>query len=130
LDGLRERIDAGSPGAVLYSGVVGLPTGEHYDWQYGTGVDELLDADWTDWAGALGALGHPTRLRLFQRVLAGTRTAADLAADEGLGTTGAALSPPAPSDQHRMAALVGPWRYAVPGQRVVQLLVILSAAKG
>lgn len=130
LEGLRERIDASSPGAVLYSGVVDLPTGEHYDWQYGTAVDELLDAEWTDWAGTLSALGHPTRLRLLQRVLAGTRTAADLATDEGLGTTGQLY--------HHLRQLVSTgWlrssargRYAVPGERVVPLLVILSGAKG
>ena len=128
LNGLRERIGDDSSGAVLYTGTVDLPTGEHYDWQYGTPVDDLLEADWSEWAGTLGALGHPVRLLLLRRVLAGTRKAADLAADESLGTTGQLY--------HHLRQLVAAgWlrsaargQYAVPGERVVPLLAILSGA--
>lgn len=129
LDGLRERIGEDNAGAVLYTGTVDLPTGEHYDWQYGTGVDDLLEADWADWAATLSALGHPVRLLLLRRVLAGVRTAADLGADEALGTTGQLY--------HHLRLLVSAgWlhsssrgQYAVPGERVVPLLVVLSGAK-
>jgi hypothetical protein len=129
LNGLRERIGDDNSGAVLYTGTVDLPTGEHYDWQYGTAVDDLLDDDWSGWAGTLGALGHPVRLLLLRRVLGGVRTAADLATDEGLGTTGQLY--------HHLRQLVSSgWlrssargHYAVPGERVVPLLVILSGAK-
>ena len=128
LNGLRERVGEDSPGAVLYTGTVNLPTGEHYDWQYGTPVDDLFEADWSEWAGTLGALGHPVRLLLLRRVLAGTRKAADLAEDESLGTTGQLY--------HHLRQLVaagwlrsaGRGQYAVPGERVVPLLAILSGA--
>ena len=88
LEGLRTRVAGVEGGAVLFTGTVDLPTGEHYDWQYGLTVENLMDDDWATWAGTLGALGHPARLLLLRRVLAGVRTTADLAADEGLGTTG------------------------------------------
>jgi len=128
LTGLRDRLDEDSSGAVLYTGSVDLPTGEHFDWQYGSPVDDLLDADWSQWAGTLGALGHPVRLQLLRRVLAGTRKAAELAADASLGTTGQLY--------HHLRQLVSAgWlhsatrgHYAVPGERVVPLLVILSGA--
>jgi hypothetical protein len=128
LNGLRERIGDEHSGAVLYVGTVDLPTGEHYDWQYGTPVDELLDDDWTGQASTLGALGHPVRLLLLRRVLAGVHTAAELATDEGLGTTGQLY--------HHLRQLVSAgWlrsargQYTVPGERVVPLLVILSGAR-
>jgi len=126
LSGLREHLgeESGS-GAVLYTGTVDLPTGEHYDWQYGAMVDDLMGADWASRAGRLGALGHPIRLQLLHQVLAGSRTAAELAADEGLGTTGQLY--------HHLRQLVSAgWlhsargQYSVPGERVVPLLVILS----
>jgi DNA-binding transcriptional ArsR family regulator len=129
LHGLQERIGDDESGAVLYTGSVGLPTGEHYDWQLGTAVEELLADDWTDSAATLSALGHPVRLLLLRRVLAGVRTAADLASDEGLGTTGQLY--------HHLRQLVSAgWlrsanrgQYSVPGERVVPLLVILAGAK-
>jgi hypothetical protein len=128
LDGLRARVAELQGGAVLFTGTVDLPTGEHYDWQFGTPVETLLDDDWAAWAGTLGALGHPVRLLLLRRVLAGVRTAADLATDEGFGTTGQLY--------HHLRQLVSAgWlhaargQYAVPGERVVPLLVILSGAR-
>ncbi|WP_067505137.1 helix-turn-helix domain-containing protein [Actinoplanes sp. TFC3] len=129
LDGLRKRVGDDSSGAVVYTGIVELPTGEHYDWQLGTSVDDLFEADWSDWAATLGALGHPVRLLLLRRVLAGTRTAAELAADEALGTTGQLY--------HHLRQLVSTgWlhssargRYSVPGERVVPLLVVLTGAR-
>ncbi len=128
LDGLRTRVAEMEGGAVLFTGTVDLPTGEHYDWQYGTPVETLMGDDWATWAGTLGALGHPVRLLLLHRVLAGVRTAADLATEEGFGTTGQLY--------HHLRQLVSAgWlhaargQYAVPGERVVPLLVILSGAR-
>jgi Helix-turn-helix domain len=129
LHGLQDRLDDDTAGAVLYTGTVGLPTGEHYEWQYGTAVDDLLAEDWAGTAGTLSALGHPVRLQMLRRVLAGARTAADLGTDEGLGTTGQLY--------HHLRQLVGAgWlrstgrgHYSVPGERVVPLLVILSGAR-
>jgi len=134
LEGLKERLrtaegPADDAGAVLFTGTVGLPTGEHYDWQYATPVDGLLAADWSAWADRLAALGHPVRLRLLHRVLSGARTAAELAADAELGTTGQLY--------HHLRHLVAAgWlqsaargRYSVPPERVVPLLVILSGVR-
>jgi hypothetical protein len=128
LRGLQARVPDTS-GAVLFTGSVDLPTGEHYDWQYGTGVDDLMGSDWAPWADALAALGHPVRLLLLHRVLAGAHTTAELATDDGLGTTGQLY--------HHLRHLVSAgWlhsssrgHYAVPGDRVVPLLVILSGVR-
>ena len=129
LEELKARLGDDDSGAVLFAGSVGLPTGEHYDWQYGTPVDQLLGADWSSWADRLAALGHPVRLRLLHRILSGARTTAELADDEELGTTGQLY--------HHLRHLVSAgWlrsaargRYAVPPDRVVPLLVILSGVR-
>jgi CubicO group peptidase (beta-lactamase class C family) len=49
---------------------------------------QVSEQDWESAAGVLGALSHPVRLRLLQRVLNGTAITAELAEDETLGTTG------------------------------------------
>jgi len=127
LDGLKAQV-GGTPGAVLYTGTVTLPTGEHYDWQYGHTVDDLLDTDWTGYADTLTAIAHPVRLLLVRHILAGTRTVAALAEVDGLGTTGQLY--------HHLRQLVSAgWlrtstrgQYAVPPERVVPLLIVLSGA--
>jgi hypothetical protein len=126
LEGLRQRFPAG---AVVFAGDVPVPTGERYEWQWGRTVDHLLGADWSEASSTIAALAHPVRLRLLHRVLTGTDTAAALADDDGLGTTGQLY--------HHLRQLVsagwlsssGRGRYAVPGDRVVPLLVILMGAK-
>jgi hypothetical protein len=128
LEGLRGRV-AESSGAVLYTGVVDLPTGEHYDWQYALTLDDILGADWTEAAPALTALGHPVRLRLLQKIISGTRGPADLADDAELGTTGQVY--------HHLRQLVAAgWlrttargQYTIPGERAVPLLAILTAVR-
>ena len=128
LAGLRERVTEGG-GAVLFTGMVDLPTGEHYEWQQAHLVPDVLSDDWETAAGTLNALGHPVRLLLLRKVLEGVRTTADLAAQEGLGTSGQLY--------HHLRQLVSAgWltsssrgRYAVPGERVVPLLVIISGAR-
>jgi hypothetical protein len=128
LHGLIARLDPGT-GAVLFTGTVPLPTGEKYDWQMGALTSELLDLDWTQLSDTIGALGHPVRLHLLNRILAGARTVAELSGDEDLGTTGQLY--------HHLRQLVaagwletgGRGRYAVPGRRVVPLLVVLAAAR-
>jgi hypothetical protein len=129
LNGLRDRVGEDDAGAVLYTGTVHLPTGERYDWQYGTAVDDLFAADWAEWAATLGALGHPVRLLLLRRVLSGVRTAAELGSDDALGTTGQLY-------HHLRQLVTAGWlhssargQYAVPAERVVPLLVVLSGAK-
>jgi hypothetical protein len=125
LRGLRARQGDG----VLFTGAVDVADGEHYEWQYAAHTADLVDADWSEAAGTLAALGHPVRLRLLHRVLTGTRTAADLADDDTLGTTGQLY--------HHLRQLVSAgWlraatrgRYTVPPERVVPLLVILLGAR-
>jgi hypothetical protein len=127
LEGLKER--AADPGAVLFTGTVTLPTGEHWEWQQAHAVEELLADDWSQMAVALTALAHPVRLLLLSEVLHGARTTAELSAHEQLGTTGQLY--------HHLRQLVSAgWlrttargQYAVPGERVVPLLVALSAAR-
>ena len=128
LRGLEERLgEEVGAGAVVYAGTVALPTGERYVWQMGTRVDDLLGADPDDVVPGLAALGHRVRLVLLQAVLSGRRTVAELEALEALGTTGQLY--------HHLRQLVaagwlqhaGRGRYAVPAERIVPLLVVLSA---
>lgn len=124
LEGLKER--AGS-GAVLFTGTAPLPTGEYYEWQQGETFENLMDLDWSEFSGAFAALGHPVRLLLLRLILSGVRSTAELQENEALGTTGQLY--------HHLRQLVsagwlmvtGRGHYAVPGTRVVPLLVLLSA---
>lgn len=127
LDGLKRR--APEPGAVLFAGTVELPDGRHCEWQQGLPAEGLLDDDWTGLADTMAALSHPVRLLLLREILRGARTTAELSAHERLGTTGQLY--------HHLRQLVSAgWlrtsargRYEVPGERVVPLLVVLSAAR-
>jgi len=128
LHGLRERV-AREAGAVLFTGFTRLPTGERYEWQHGSFVDDVLDHDWSTLSAALAALGHPVRLLLLRQVLGGARSTAELQAHERLGTTGQLY-------HHLRLLLNAGWlrlttrgHYAVPAERVVPLLIILSAAE-
>ena len=128
LDGLRARLAAGD-GAVVLAGLVPLPTGEEFVWQYGRTTEDLLGASWLELSKAIAALGHPVRLRLLQLILAGTRSAADLQSVEGLGTSGQLY-------HHLRQLIAAGWlaqtargHYAVPGGRVIPLLVLLTAAE-
>ncbi|WP_371677501.1 ArsR/SmtB family transcription factor [Streptomyces sp. NBC_01276] len=143
----KERLAAlgAETGGVLFTGAVTLPTGERYEWQQAAPTTDLLDdgtdragtADGADRAGradanrtadSLAALGNPVRLRLLREILAGRRTAAELTALDGVGTSGQVY--------HHLRQLVaagwlhttGRGRHEVPGARVVPLLVLLSAA--
>jgi hypothetical protein len=128
LDGLRARL-AGEDGAVVLAGVVPLPTGEQYAWQYGRTAEDLLTASWQELSKAIAALGHPVRLRLLQLILTGTRSAAGLQSVDGLGTSGQLY-------HHLRQLIAAGWlvqsargHYAVPGGRVIPLLVLLTAAE-
>ncbi len=130
LEGLKRRLPGGG---VLFTGAVPLPTGEHYEWQAGVPAEELVDADWeelaSDRAATLGALGHPVRLLLIGLILTGTRTVTELQRNPALGTTGQLY--------HHLRQLVsagwlraaGRGRYAVPPEKVIPLLVVLTAAR-
>lgn len=137
LDGLRSKVK-GSTGGVVFAGIV-QPRDEDarpenparpVEWQYGRTVDDLMMHDWSDSAGALAALGHPVRLDLLRRVLAGITATRDLVETDGLGTSGQL--------HHHLRALVAAgWLrqrqrgdYEVPGARVIPLLAIITAAAG
>lgn len=130
LAGLKARLPAGG---VLYTGAVTLPTGENYEWQSGLPADQLLDADWAeiapDLSATLAALSHPVRLLIVGLVLTGIRSVAELQQNEALGTSGQLY--------HHLRQLVAAgWlrsasrgRYAVPPERVIPLLAVLTAAR-
>ncbi|WP_433463620.1 ArsR/SmtB family transcription factor [Spirillospora sp. CA-128828] len=127
LNALKDRV--ADPGAVLFTGSVTLPGGEHYEWQQGHTAEDLLQDDWSQAAEALSALAHPVRLFLLREILHGARTTAELAAHERLGTTGQLY--------HHLRQLVaagwlrttGRGQYSVPGERVVPILTVLAAAR-
>jgi hypothetical protein len=128
LHGLRDRLPAES-GGVIFTGAVPLPSGEYYEWQQGAKTEELFRADWSELSAAFAALGHPVRLLLLREVLAGTRSTAQLQEHEALGTTGQLY--------HHLRQLTaagwlhptGRGHYAVPGNRVIPLLVVLAAVQ-
>jgi hypothetical protein len=117
------------PGAVLYTGSVTLPAGGVADWQYALTTDDLLARDWSRPASvsALAALGHPVRLRLLQAIITGTVAVSELAALEGVGTTGQVY-------HHVNQLIAAGWvyspsrgHYGIPPERVVPLLTVILA---
>ncbi|WP_168582502.1 helix-turn-helix domain-containing protein [Gephyromycinifex aptenodytis] len=124
---LNELLRRTPNGELAYAGHVELPAGP-VRWQMSTDPEELLQADWHERASRLAALAHPVRLRLLQLVLGGVCTTAQLADDDGLGTTGQL--------HHHLRQLVaagwlvstGRGRYAVPPARVIPLLLTVAAA--
>lgn len=127
LEGLKQRLPDGA-GAVLYTGAVSPAEGERYEWQYGAVAADLLAEDWSAAAVALSALAHPVRLLLLREVLTGRHAVAELSEVEGLGTSGQLY--------HHLRQLVsagwlrtnGRGQYVVPAERVVPLLVTITAA--
>lgn len=130
LAGLKARAPQGG---VLYTGFVTLPTGEVYEWQGGLPAEAWLAGDWNelapDLAATLDALSHPVRLLILSLVLAGTRSVAELQENEALGTSGQLY-------HHVRQLVTAGWlrspsrgRYAVPPDRVIPLLAILTAAR-
>lgn len=124
LDGLRRRVP---DGAIAYGGMATIADGPVL-WQWTVPSAPLLEDDWSQSADRVAALGHPVRMRLLQRVLAGTTKTADLGDDPDIGTTGQL--------HHHLRILVAAgWlqtrrrgHYHVPNERVIPLLVVLTAA--
>jgi hypothetical protein len=128
LNYLRTQIP--DDGAVMFAGRHRVPGSERpYEWQWGEPTEALLESDWSPLVPALSALAHPARLQLLKEVLAGTHAVADLQAGGSFGTTGQVY--------HHLRQLVtagwlrtsGRGSYAVPPERVIPLLVILTAAR-
>lgn len=130
LEGLKARAPGGG---LLFTGAVDLPTGEHYEWQHGQPAEALLEADWealaSDLVPQLTALAHPVRLALIGELLTGAHSVSELQRNPGFGTSGQLY--------HHLRQLVsagwlrpaGRGRYAVAPERVIPLLIILSAAR-
>ncbi|MCF3145839.1 ArsR/SmtB family transcription factor [Streptomyces platensis] len=130
LRGLKSQLaELGADnGGVLFTGAVRIPAGQRYEWQYGLVTDTVLDGDWGAAAESFAALGQPVRLRLLREILAGRCTAAELTELDGTGTTGQIY-------HHLRQLTAAGWlhtaargRYEVPADRVVPLLVMLTAA--
>jgi hypothetical protein len=116
-------------GGVLFTGAVGLPSGEHYEWQVGFGTESLLEGDLAGAAEALSALGHPVRLLMLREVLLGRSTVSSLAQAADLGSSGQIY-------HHLRQMTAAGWlhsstrgHYAVPAERIIPLLVALAAAQ-
>ena len=124
LNGIKQRVDA--PGAVVFAGAVSTVAGP-VEWQVGFPVERILEDDWSARASSLASLGNPVRLSILHAVIAGATTVGQLS--EGMGTTGQLY--------HHLNQLVaqgwlhseGRGNYSIPAERVVPLLVILSAAR-
>ncbi|MFF3019595.1 ArsR/SmtB family transcription factor [Streptomyces sp. NPDC057939] len=129
---LAEAGDAAGAGGVLFTGAVTLPTGERYEWQQAAVTEDVLDpgAEAGRTADSLAALGNPVRLRLLREILAGRRTAAELTALDGVGTSGQVYHHLRQLTAAGWLHTTGRGRHEVPAGRVVPLLVLLSAAIG
>jgi hypothetical protein len=116
-------------GGVLFVGAVGLPTGEHYDWQVGFGTQNLMAGDLAGAAETLSALGNPVRLLMLREILLGRSTVSSLAQVADMGSSGQIY-------HHLRQMTAAGWlhsstrgHYAVPAERVVPLLVALAVAQ-
>ncbi|WP_433378823.1 ArsR family transcriptional regulator [Actinoplanes sp. CA-142083] len=124
---LREL--AAEPGAVLFTGLVDLPGGEHYEWQQGAPVEGLLEWDWAEQAPALAALAHPARVRILREVLRGAGSAAELQAIDAIESTGQLYHHVRQLTAAGWLRTTGRARYTVPPERIVPLLVIMACVQ-
>lgn len=118
-------------GSVAFGGMVHTgPDTPDFSWQAEYTLPDVLAADLASAAAVLAAMGHPLRLEVLRRLLLGASTVGELQEIEGIGTTGQVHHH---IRELRAAGLVVSRRrnhYAVPGDRVVHMLVMISAALG
>jgi hypothetical protein len=126
LNGIKQRVP--EPGAVFFAGAVQTVAGP-VEWQVGFPTERLLEEDWGTVAGSIAALGNPVRLSLLHAVMGGATSVAQLSEGEGMGTTGQIYHHLNQLVAHGWLIAGGRGHYAIPGERVVPLLVILSAAR-
>ncbi len=134
VDVLRHR--AGAPfedgdvaGSLEFAGVASAPGAGTAIWQEEHPLPAMLAGSWTDAVSALSALGHPVRLELVRRMLAGAHTTQELSEIPDLGTSGQLYHH---LRELQAAGLVVQRRrnhYAVPTDRVILCLVLVAAAK-
>lgn len=132
LNGLTSRLEddpALNRGAVMIVGSLTLPTDAPVSWQQTVATEGQLETDWSERASAFAALGHPVRLELLRHIVSGVSATAELAAVEGVGTTGQL--------HHHLRQLLstgwvrqsGRGKYEVPAARVVPLLACIFGAE-
>jgi hypothetical protein len=126
LNGIKQRVP--SPGAVFFAGAVQTIAGP-VEWQVGLPTERILEDEWSTVAGSIAALGNPVRLSLLHAVIGGATSVAQLSEGEGMGTTGQIYHHLNQLVAHGWLSAGGRGHYAIPGERVVPLLVILSAAR-
>ncbi|MFD7509048.1 ArsR/SmtB family transcription factor [Streptomyces sp. NPDC059853] len=129
LEGLKKQLAPDGPGGVLFTGSARLPTDEAYEWQYGLTTEDLLAIDWEQAAESFAALGHPVRMRLLREIAHGRRTVAELAALEGLGTTGQIYHHLRQLTAAGWLHTTGRGRHEIPATRVIPLLVALATTR-
>jgi DNA-binding transcriptional ArsR family regulator len=128
LSGLQAR--AKGDGEVVFAGTVVLPDGRQFIWQGGGALDALQTLDWAGLSAPIAALAHPVRLRILKALMQRHLSTQDLLALDGMGTTGQLF-------HHLKALQQAGWLrstqrgvYELAGERIVPLLVVLSAVKG
>lgn len=134
LEDPRERAgvpheDGDVAGSVLFAGVASTAGTGAVAWREEHPLTSVLAEGWSDAATALSALGHPVRLELVRRLLAGAHTTHELAQIPDLGTSGQLYHH---LRELQAAGLVVQRRrndYAVPADRVILCLVLVAAAK-
>jgi len=127
LDYLRHAAEPG--GEVVFAGRAEVASGT-WAWQWGLRVAPLLKTSWAEVAETLAALAHPVRLELLRAVLNGKSSSQELQQLSDIGTTGQLY-------HHLKELQSAGWlkvgkrgSYVVPPEKIIPLLVILSAAGG
>lgn len=122
VDGVAARFDQAD--AALIAGA-----SQGTQWQVALSDDSISGQDWTERAGTIAALGHPARLHLLQQIHRGVTSAAELADDPRIGTTGQL-------HHHLRVLTAGGWvqttsrgQYRIPPARIVPLLCLLLASQ-
>jgi DNA-binding transcriptional ArsR family regulator len=121
--------DADVAGGLTFAGTATLPGSGPVVWREEHTVASVVAGSWADAAEALAALGHPVRLELIRRLLAGAHTTHDLAEIPDLATSGQLYHH---LRELQAAGLVQQRRrndYAVPADRVILCLILVAAAK-
>jgi hypothetical protein len=127
LQGLKAQ--APETGGVVFAGFLGGEAGD-VNWQYGATYDDLAAQDWAEQSARLEALASPVRLTILRSVHAGIDTVIRLAELSALGSSGQIY-------HHINLLIAAGWltqarrgHYVIPVDRLVPLLVILTASKG
>jgi len=128
LDGLQAQ--SPGQGAVAYGGIHRRANGGELRWQMARTQTALLQQDWPAFAAALSALSHPVRLQLLRQLVEGPSSVQQLAALPGLGTTGQLYHHLRELEATGWVRTESRGVYAVPAERVIPLLAILTALMG